>query len=135
MNRLEGKITSVESSGGISLVDLDIKGYAFSALLIETPQSNPLLREGENIQVLFKETEVSIVKMFSGGISCRNRFKAVISAMEFSEILTKLTLDFRDSEIVSIITTRSAKTLGLAVGDAVEGVVKSNEMMLIKGHL
>ena len=130
MNRLEGTITSIESSGAISLVDLDVKGHPFSALLIETPQSNPLLQKGEAVQVLFKETEVSVTKMFSGGISCRNRFDAVISAIDFSDILAKLTLDFRGTPIVSIITTRSAKSLRLAVGDAVEGIVKSNEIVL-----
>jgi molybdate transport system regulatory protein len=132
MNRLEGIITSVESSGNISLVELDVMGDTFAALMIETPQSNPLLRTGETVQLLFKETEVSIAKALSGGISCRNRPRCTVSAIEPSEILTKLTLDFRGVKIVSVITTRSAKALGLAVGDEVEGIVKANEISLKK---
>jgi molybdate transport system regulatory protein len=132
VNRLKGTITSVESSGGISLIELDVNGNTFSALMIETPQSNPLLRTGEAVLLLFKETEVSIAKAFSGGISCRNRLRSTVSAIETSEILTKLTLDFRGTKVISIITTRSTEALGLAVGDEVEGIVKSNEISLKK---
>jgi len=132
MNRLDGVITSVESSGGIALVELDVKGDTFSALMIETPQSNPLLHEGEAVQLLFKETEVSIIKAFSGGISCRNRLPSTVSEIVSSGILTKLTLAYRDCRVVSIITTRSAEALGLRVGDSVEGIVKSNEISLKK---
>lgn len=47
MNRLEGTITAAQSSGGISLIDLDVRGDTFSSLVIETPQSNTHLRSGE----------------------------------------------------------------------------------------
>jgi molybdate transport system regulatory protein len=132
LNRLEGTITSIQSSGSISLVELDVMGDTFAALMIETPQENPLLRTGEAVQLLFKETEVSVAKSFSGGISCRNRLHCTVSAIDPSEILTKVTLDFKGKKVVSIITARSAVALGLAVGDTVTGIVKSNEISLKK---
>jgi molybdate transport system regulatory protein len=132
VNRFEGTITSVESSGGISLIDLDVRGTPFSALVIETPQTNPHLCLGQTVQVLFKETEVSIAKSFSGGISCRNRLHSRIRDIERSEILTKLTLEFNGLSVVSIITTRSVDALGLGIGDEVMGIVKSNEITIKK---
>lgn len=132
MNRLEGTITAVQSSGGISLIDLDVHGHPLSSLVIETPQSNSYLRPGNAVLVLFKETEVSIATSFSGGISCRNRLRSAIRAIERSEILSKLFLDFDGLPVVSVITTRSVDALGLKVGDVVEGVVKSNEITIKK---
>lgn len=132
MNKLKGIITAIHSSGEISLVDLDIKGETLSSLLIDTPQSTPYLRLGEELLVLFKETEVSIGKALSGQISCRNRLRTTIRSIERSEILTKLMLDFNGFMIVSIITTRSSDALNLKVGDAVEGLIKSNEITLKK---
>jgi molybdate transport system regulatory protein len=132
MNRLKGTITAVQNSGGISLIDLDVRGHRLSSLVIETPQSNPHLHPGNEVLVLFKETEVSIATSFSGGISCRNRLRSVIRAIERSEILSKLTLDFDGIPVVSVITTRSAEALGLKVGDTVEGIVKSNEITIKK---
>jgi molybdate transport system regulatory protein len=84
------------------------------------------------VLILFKETEVSIARSLSGDISCRNRLRSVIRAIERSEILSKLTLDFDGLNIVSVITTRSVDALGLEVGDTVEGIVKSNEITIKK---
>jgi molybdopterin-binding protein len=46
-------------------------------------------------------------------------------------LLTLVTLAFNDHHIGSIITTRSCDALALAVGDAVEALVKTNEMTLM----
>ncbi len=133
MNRLEGSIAAVQSSDALSLVDIDVGGDRFSALVVETPQSNPHLRSGRRVRILFKETEVSIAKGLTGGLSCRNRLGCTIRAIETSPVLAKLTLDYRGTTVVSIITTRSAEALGLQVGDSVEGIVKSNEITIREG--
>ncbi|MEN3294260.1 MAG: molybdate transport system regulatory protein, partial [Burkholderiales bacterium] len=53
-------------------------------------------------------------------------------AIERGQLLTKVTLDTDGHIIESIITTRSSHALALAVGDTVEGLVKSNEMTLMQ---
>lgn len=60
-------------------------------------------------------------------ISAKNQFFATISAIEFHKIYSKITLKCNDSlEIFSIITTSSAKELGLKVGLEVVGIIKAN---------
>ena len=112
------------------MVDIDVEGDVFSSIVLETPATAAYLKQGKQVALLFKETEVSIGKNLSGLISLRNRFKATIREIEKSDILTKVFLNYKSKIIVSIISTRSAQKLGLVDGDEVEWLVKTNEVSL-----
>ena len=133
MNKLIGKVILVETSSHMSMVDIDVDGDFFSSIVLETPASAPYLKKESPVTLLFKETEVSIGKNLSGLISLRNRFKATISGLEKSDSLTKVFLNYKNKEIISIISTRSAQKLELVQGDAVEWLVKTNEVSLKDG--
>ncbi len=132
MNKLQGKIMNIESSEHISIVDIDVKGDLFSTVIIETPETADYLRIGEEVFMLFKETEVSIGKALSGNLSLRNRLKSKIKTIEKGTVLTKITLDYKGKDIISVITTRSTNKLDLKVGDEVQGLVKANEVIIMK---
>lgn len=114
------------------LVDVDVDGHSFSAMLIESAQKAEWLSEGNSVEVVFKETEVSLAKNLSGMISMRNRMKCIILHIERGELLSKIDLKFGSYIISSAITTRSTDALGLKVGDEVEALVKANEVSLMK---
>lgn len=82
------------------------------------------------MRVLFKETEVSIAKELRGQISLRNRLSATVTAVRSEGMLAEISLDFAGQQIVSIITSRSARRMELKVGDGVEWLVKANEISL-----
>jgi len=130
VNKLIGKIVLIESTQHMSMVDIDVQGDVFSSIVLETPASASYLKQGNSVQMLFKETEVSIGKNLTGLISLRNRFKGTIRRIERSEILSKIHLNYKSQEIVSIISTRSVQKLGLIDGDEVEWLVKTNEVSL-----
>jgi molybdopterin-binding protein len=132
MNKLLGKITNIESSEHISIVDIDVEGDLFSTVIIETPETADYLRIGKEVFMLFKETEVSIGKALSGNLSLRNRLKSKIKTIEKGTVLTKITLDYKGKDIISVITTRSTNKLDLKVGDEVQGLVKANEVIIMK---
>lgn len=44
----------------MSLVDVDVSGDILTATLLETPEDAPYLKVGNSVDVLFKETEVSL---------------------------------------------------------------------------
>ncbi len=131
MNQLSAKIVNIESSEHISLVDLEAHGDRFTCVVIETPETAAYLRVGNGVTIMFKETEVSIAKNFDGQISLRNRLAATIKRIEKGAVLSKITLDYHDVEVVSIITTRSTRSLNLQVGDAVVGLIKANEVSIL----
>jgi molybdopterin-binding protein len=138
MNKLPASIVNIESSGFISLVDLDIispageSGGRFSCVIIETPETAGYLKIGGRVFILFKETEVSIAKNLSGQISLRNRIPVVIKQIHKGAVLTELKLDYQGIEVGSVITTRSANSLELKTGDAVTGLIKANEVSLME---
>ena len=130
MNKLQGRIVHIESSQAMSIVEIDVQGDIFSAILLETPDSAAYLRPGNTVALLFKETEVSVAKNLSGLISIRNRVKSSIKKIESNDILTKIILDYQGQPIVSIISTKSARRLELKENDVIEWLVKTNEISL-----
>jgi molybdate transport system regulatory protein len=132
MNRLPGHITKLETAGSIALVEVAVGEQRFTATLVGAGEEVASWPAGMPVTLLFKETEVSLAKNLSGLISMRNRIPAKIVAIERGQLLAKVTLDTDGHIIESIITTRSSHALALAVGDTVEGLVKSNEMTLMQ---
>ncbi len=135
MNSLRGLISGIETNGHVSLVDVSIGEDMFSAILLEAPQNAPYLKVGNSVTVLFKETEVSLAKNLSGLISLRNRITATVKQIRHGEILSEVILDYRGQTVLSVVTSRSIKRLGMQEGDSVEAMIKANEVSLMEaGH-
>jgi len=132
MNKLRGRIIGIESNDHLSLVDVEVSGDHFSATLLETPEDAAYLKVGNAVDVLFKETEVSLAKGLSGLISLRNRFVTTVKSVRSGVILSEVVLDYRGQSMSSIITTRSIKRLDIKPGDEVEALVKANELTLME---
>lgn len=132
MNKLSGVITQIQQSGAILLVDVDVDGHGFSALLIESVIQPEWLLTGNSVDLVFKETEVSLAKNLYGLISMRNRMNCKVLQVERGGLLSKISLQFQEYVVTSAITTRSIDSLQLNVGDEVDALVKSNEVSLMK---
>lgn len=132
MNKLIGKISRIQQSGAILLVDAEVGELSFSAMLIDSVSQQHWLHLGKMIYIVFKETEVSLAKNLSGMISMRNRMKCIVLSIEHGELMSNISLQFQQYTLISLITTRSVYALQLRVGDEVEGLVKSNEVSFIK---
>jgi molybdate transport system regulatory protein len=132
MNKLPGTIIKIQQSGAILLVDVEVDGHGFSAMLIESASQPDWLQVGNTIELVFKETEVSLAKNLSGMISMRNRMKCTVQHIERGVLLSKISLKFQEYILTSAITTRAVDTLELEVNDEVEALVKANEVSLMK---
>ena len=132
MNKLKGTIKHIQSAENISIVDVEIDNQNFRAIVLETPETSSYLKEGNQVFILFKETEVSIGKIIKGEISLSNRIKCRIKKIKKGKILTELKLLFNDTYITSIITTASAERLNLKEGEEVEAFIKANEVSIME---
>ena len=132
MNKLNGIITQIQKSGAILLVDVDVDGQDFSALLIESADPPDWLKVGGAVDVVFKETELSLAKGFTGKISMRNRMPCKVLHIERGDLLCIVKLKYRSYSIASAITTRAVDSLQIAVGDELDALVKSNEISLMR---
>ena len=132
MNRLRGTITGIETSGHLSLVDVDVGGDILSAIIIETPRTADYLRIGHEILLLFKETEVILAKGLSGGITLKNRLPCVVKSIARNTLLTEIELDYKGRELHAVLASRCAEKAGISAGDAALILVKVNEITLMK---
>lgn len=132
MNRLTAKIVDVLSSGSLSQVSAECGGVIFSCVVLETPESSPFLRKDVVIDLLFKETEVSVAVDFNGKISLCNQIPVTITRIESHPVLSILTLSHAEFSISSIITTGSVKRLELSEGQKVTALIKANEISIME---
>lgn len=132
MNKLKGKIVNIQSSDNISIIQVDVQGDVLSSIVLEGTKGPLNYKVKDNVTLLFKETEVGLAKDLTGMISLRNRFKAVIRKVDKGPILARVTLNYKDHSIESIISAQSATQMKLKEKDEVEWLVKTNEVTLMK---
>jgi molybdate transport system regulatory protein len=131
MNKLQGIIISIQKSDAIMLIDINVQGQNFSALLIESGPTPSWLYVGNLIFIVFKESEVSLAKDLKGEISMRNRMKCTVHSINRGKVLSIVTMKFISYTITSAITTRSIDALNISEGQDIEALIKSNELSLV----
>jgi molybdate transport system regulatory protein len=130
MNKLKGRIKNIDVNGCLSLVGVEIGDRIFSVIVIDTPETVPYLKNGNMIDVIFKETEVIIGKGTTHPISLQNRLIGWIRSIDSGRLLSKLKIETSEGEIVSVITTNAVNQLELKTGMEVTAMIKTNEIML-----
>ncbi|MBI2265537.1 MAG: TOBE domain-containing protein [Armatimonadetes bacterium] len=132
MNRLRGKIVKIESTGLMSSVDVKVGEDVFSAFVLETPPTCGYLREGGEVSLLFKETEVSLAREFTGIISIGNQMEGTVSRIDLGKILGLVELDYRGTTVGAITSKSAVTALDLKKGDKVRWLLKSSELSLME---
>ena len=130
MNSLRGNIIDIQVCDNISLVKIQCGDSVLSSIIIETPSTISYLREGNSINVLFKETEVIIAKKGEYEISLQNQLPCLIEHIKKGQLLSRIKLKFNNTEIRSIITSNAVNKLELEEGMEVLAMIKTNEIML-----
>jgi molybdate transport system regulatory protein len=132
MNRIEVIIKQVMNSGGIIMVDMEADGLTMTSLMIDTPHNPGWLKQGNQVYAVFKETEVSIAKDFTGKISLRNKIPCRVQQIDRGELMSIIHMTFGDFHIQSAITSRSIDMLDLQKDDEVVAMIKANEITLMQ---
>lgn len=65
-------------------------------------------------------------------LSARNQLPGVVEELQLGGVMAHVVVKVGDNLVESVITRRSAETMGLKKGDAVKVVIKSTEVMLEK---
>jgi molybdate transport system regulatory protein len=130
MNIFKGNISSIAVSGSLSLVEIDVDGIFFKSIIIETPGTAAWLLHGNEINVIFKETEVVIGKGLQHAVSMQNKIPGEILEIDNGALLSKIIIGTTVGKIVAIITTNAVQQLQLQVGETITAMIKTNEIML-----
>jgi len=67
-------------------------------------------------------------------ISARNKIQGRVSAIHAGEVMSLVTVQAGDHRFVAAITNEGVKELQLKQNDSVTAIVKSTEVMLVKGE-
>ena len=68
-------------------------------------------------------------------ISARNKIQGRVSGIQSGEVMSLVTIQAGEQRLVSAVTNEGVKELQLKQNDQVTAVVKSTEVMLIKGDV
>ena len=130
MNILKGIIKEIEVNGDLSIVRASVGDSIFSTIVIDTPETASFLRIGNEVSVIFKETEVIIGVGDMSGISLRNKLRGKVLRIDSDKLLSKLLMATEVGEITSIITVNAVRQLQIEKGMEVTAMVKTNEILL-----
>ena len=130
MNRLKGKIETINSHDELLLIELNVQQTKMKAIIIGKPNDYSYLEIGNEIAILFKETEVTISSYKNLNISIQNKLTCTITSLKKGKLLSQVNLDFNGISLSSIITTNSIENLNLKNEDTVTALIKTNEIIL-----
>ncbi len=130
MNILKGSIQEIEVNGDLSIVRVSVGDNLFSTIVIDTPETAGFLHVGNEVKVIFKETEVIIGVGDMSGISLRNKLPGKVLQIDSDKLLSKLRMETEVGEITSIITANAVRQLQIVKGMEVTAMIKTNEILL-----
>jgi molybdopterin-binding protein len=65
-------------------------------------------------------------------LSARNQFKGKIKEIKNGPVSTEVVLDVNGLSVVASITTSSAQSMGLKIGDDAMAIIKASSVMIAK---
>lgn len=65
-------------------------------------------------------------------LSARNQLKGTVKSIKKGDLMAEVGIEIGGQEIISVITASSVDRLALKVGDSVQAVIKSTEVMILK---
>ena len=135
MNKLKGEIYNIETSEGITLVDIRIGNDEFSSLIINSESTDEYISVGNEVNMLFKETEIS-VKNFHGKYDKKRQNKIItqLESINKGVILSDLKFSYKGNFVSAIILTRLLEELALNVGKKAVLILRTQEILLSKAN-
>lgn len=131
MNKIKVKVLNYYTQDGIALLDLSYHWDLFTVLLINEKENSPFVSLGEELFILFKETEVALSKKRLEQ-SIRNNLNTHVLSVERGDILSRINLDYRGNLIQSLITTRALEDMEIQEGDNLFALIKANDISILK---
>ena len=131
-NRLPVKIAGIKKGKLNAHISLDWWSLQMSVIITSRSADEMRLEDGDNIEVLFKASDVIIAQGLSGKISARNILPGIITGITRGFPLAMINLDCKGDKVAAELTLSSLEDMGLEVGDEVDAIIKSSELILAK---
>lgn len=127
MNSFSASILRIDQQDSLCLLELDASGIVLDMLLFDL---EPSFTRGSRVNVLFKETEVSLAREPLPETSILNCFPAVIREIRTGRILADIGLHCKAGEITGIISMKAVKKLLLKEYEHVTVMIKASQISI-----
>jgi molybdopterin-binding protein len=127
MNTLRATITATTSSEHLTCLSVTVENDLFHLLLAESSHE----AIGTQVILAFKETEV--ILLASETASTANIAQATVQNIRRGNVLTEVTLAYRDTIITALVPTLTYEKLDVSAGDTVSWMVQPSEISLLRG--
>lgn len=132
MNILPGVIYHVETAKGISLVDICIDDDKFSSLIINSESTEAYIQKGEKVNMLFKETEISLKNYHDKLVKRQNKVITEITRIIKGQLLSEVKMSYKGYPISAVVLTRLLNELALEEGKKAVIILRTQEILLNK---
>jgi molybdate transport system regulatory protein len=130
MNVLRGNISSMKTSGRLTIVSVDLNDVVIKSIIIENPDTVSYLKAGNPIKAMFKETEVVLGRGYEIPVSMENQIEGKITKIVKGELLCDIDLDTKVGKITATLMSESVSKLKFKENETVTAMVKTTEIML-----
>jgi len=131
-NRLPSIITGISKGKLNSHVTLKWRSKPLSVIITSSSVEDMQLEVGDDVDVIFKASDVIVAKELSGQISARNIMHGTVSDVREGFPLALVTIDTGEDKVSAELTLSSLKDMNIKIGDELDAVIKSSELILAK---
>lgn len=131
MNKIPATITDFEKSEGISLVNLKTDTDDFFCFVINM-NTDVEIKSKKEIFMIFKETEVMLLKGIKPLTTVENYFPCTIKAIEKGNILSRVDLLYKQNKISTISATKTIEKMNFTSGENIFAMVSPSEIALME---
>lgn len=129
MSEILVKVENIQSVENLNIVTFKSKHNTLKMISLDL---NENIKISTEIRLSIKPSSIAIAKAFNGELSYSNQLHAKILEIEVGELLSSLTLDIKDTQLESIITTSSVKRMRLKKDDEVIALIKSSDLSIME---
>jgi len=126
MNYLVAKVTGIENTQNLHIVEFEVENQNFYMMSLEIPN----IQIGSSVKLAVKPMSIAIAKRFSGSISFSNKFFATVKKIDAGELLCSVKLNFKENELEAIMTNKAIKDMHLRLNDTVVLFIKASDVFV-----
>jgi molybdopterin-binding protein len=125
-------LSTEEAAGYLRLQSKRVQALARAGKLPGRRVGRKWLFDRRDLEALLARNRAPLELAGGLDLSARNQLKGTVVALTIEGVMAEVRVRIGDQELVSVITSGSARRLRLAEGDEVVAVIKSTEIMIGK---
>ena len=125
-------LSTEEAAGYLRLQAKRVQALARAGKLPGRRVGRKWLFDRRDLEALLARNRAPLELAGGLDLSARNQLKGTVVALTIEGVMAEVRVRIGDQELVSVITSGSARRLRLAEGDEVVAVIKSTEIMIGK---